>query len=61
MLTPRIKFVDFQTKKKKKIKIEKNFFTIQNLLRKYKLLSSLTTNYTYGYSKKFPLFDMKLL
>ena len=52
MLTPRIKFVDFQTKKKKKIKIEKNFFTIQNLLRKYKLLSSLTSDYSYGYSKK---------
>ena len=52
MLTPRIKFVDFQIAKNKKIKISSNFFKIKNLISKYKFLISLTSFYKYGYSKK---------
>ena len=52
MLTPRIKFVNFQTVKNKKIKISHNFFKIKNLISKYKFLISLTSFYKYGYSKK---------
>ena len=53
MLTPRIKFVNFQIAKSKKIKISSNFFKIKNLISKYKFLISLTSFYKYGYSKKF--------
>ncbi len=53
MLTPRIKFVNFQIVKNKKIKISSNFFKIKNLISKYKFLISLTSFYKYGYSKKF--------
>ena len=53
MLTPRIKFVNFQIAKNKKIKISSNFFKIKNLISKYKFLISLTSFYKYGYSKKF--------
>ena len=52
MLTPRIKFVNFQIVKNKKIKISHNFFKIKNLISKYKFLISLTSFYKYGYSKK---------
>ena len=52
MLTPRIKFVNFQIAKNKKIKILSNFFKIKNLISKYKFLISLTSFYKYGYSKK---------
>ena len=52
MLTPRIKFVNFQIVKNKKIKISFNFFKIKNLISKYKFLISLTSFYKYGYSKK---------
>ena len=52
MLTPRIKFVNFQIAKNKKIKISSNFFKIKNLISKYKFLISLTSFYKYGYSKK---------
>jgi glucose-6-phosphate isomerase len=52
MLTPRIKFVNFQIVKNKKIKISSNFFKIKNLISKYKFLISLTSFYKYGYSKK---------
>ena len=52
MLTPRIKFVNFQTVKNKKIKISHNFFKIKNLISKYKFIISLTSFYKYGYSKK---------
>ena len=52
MLTPRIKFVNFQIAKSKKIKISSNFFKIKNLISKYKFLISLTSFYKYGYSKK---------
>ena len=52
MLTPRIKFVNFQIVKNKKIKISHNFFKIKNLISKYKFLISLTPFYKYGYSKK---------
>ena len=52
MLTPRIKFVNFQIAKNKKIKISFNFFKIKNLISKYKFLISLTSFYKYGYSKK---------
>ena len=52
MLTPRIKFVNFQIVKNKKIKISFNFFKIKNLISKYKFLISLTPFYKYGYSKK---------
>ena len=52
MLTPRIKFVNFQIVKNKKIKISDNFFKIKNLISKYKFLISLTSFYKYGYSKK---------
>ena len=52
MLTPRIKFVNFQIAKNKKIKISSNFFKIKNLINKYKFLISLTSFYKYGYSKK---------
>ena len=52
MLTPRIKFVNFQIAKNKKIKILSNFFKIKNLISKYKFLISLTPFYKYGYSKK---------
>ena len=52
MLTPRIKFFNFQIAKNKKIKISSNFFKIKNLISKYKFLISLTPFYKYGYSKK---------
>jgi len=52
MLTPRIKFVNFQISKNKKIKILSNFFKIKNLISKYKFLISLTPFYKYGYSNK---------
>ena len=52
MLTPRIKFFNFQIAKSKKIKISSNFFKIKNLISKYKFLISLTSYYKYGYSKK---------
>ncbi len=52
MLTPRIKFVNFQIVKNKKIKISSNFFKIKNLISKYKFLITLTSFYKYGYSKK---------
>ena len=52
MLTPRIKFVNFQIAKSKKIKISSNFFKIKNLISKYKFLITLTSFYKYGYSKK---------
>ena len=52
MLSSRIKFKNFQIKKKKKIKIKKDFFRTQNLIDKYKILSTLTSNYKYDYSKK---------
>jgi len=52
MLTPRIKFINFQIVKNKKIKISHNFFKIKNLISKYKFLISLTSFYKYGYSKK---------
>ena len=52
MLTPRIKFINFQIAKNKKIKILSNFFKIKNLISKYKFLISLTSFYKYGYSKK---------
>ena len=52
MLTPRIKFVNFQIVKNKKIKISSNFFKIKNLISKYKFLISLTSFYKYGYAKK---------
>ena len=52
MLSSRIKFINFQIKKKKKIKIKKDFFRTQNLIDKYKILSTLTSNYKYDYSKK---------
>ena len=52
MLTPRIKFINFQIAKNKKIKILSNFFKIKNLISKYKFLISLTPFYKYGYSKK---------
>ena len=52
MLTARIKFINFQIVKNKKIKISHNFFKIKNLISKYKFLISLTSFYKYGYSKK---------
>ena len=55
MLTPRIKFVNFQISKNKKIKILSNFFKIKNLISKYKFLISLTPFYKYGYSNKLEI------
>ncbi len=52
MLTPNLKFNNFNKLEKKNLKKKLNFLKKQNWLKKYPLLISLTTNYKYSYSKK---------
>ena len=52
MLTPRIKLTNFRYPKNKKIIQKVNNLKKENLLEKYPLLNSLTSNYKYSYSKK---------
>ena len=52
MLTPSIKLINFKYSKKKQIKKKVNNIKNENLLEKYPLLKSFTSNYKYSYSKK---------
>ena len=52
MLTPGIKLTNFRYPKNKKIIQKVNNLKKENLLEKYPLLNSLTSNYQYSYSKK---------
>ena len=52
MLTPGIKLTNFRYPKNKKIIQKVNNLKKENLLEKYPLLNSLTSNYKYSYSKK---------
>ena len=52
MRISRIKFTNFQFKKKKHRNIPLSFFNLKNLINNYKILETLTTSYKYSYSKK---------
>ena len=52
MLTPSIKLINFKYSKKKQIKKKVNNIKNENLIEKYPLLKSFTSNYKYSYSKK---------
>tara|TARA_B100002052_G_C15595710_1_gene468681 strand:- start:368 stop:655 length:288 start_codon:yes stop_codon:yes gene_type:complete len=52
MLTPGIKLINFKYPKNQIIAKKVNSFKKENLLKKYPLLKSFTSNYKYSYSKK---------
>ena len=52
MLTPSIKLINFKYSKNQLIKKKVNNLKKENLIKKYPLLKSFTTNYKYSYSKK---------
>ena len=52
MLTSRIKFTNFQIIKKNKISLSKSFFQLNNLLSKFPILKTLSSNYKYSFNKK---------
>ena len=52
MLTSRIKFTDFQIIKKNKISLSRSFFQLNNLLSKFPILKTLSSNYKYSFNKK---------
>jgi len=52
MLTSRIKFINFQIIKKNKISLSKSFFQPNNLLSKFPILKTLSSNYKYSFNKK---------
>ena len=52
MLTSRIKFTNFQIIKKNKISLSRSFFQANNLLLKFPILKTLSSNYKYSFSKK---------
>ena len=52
MLTPSIKLINFKYSKNQLIKKKVNNLKKENLIKKYPLLESFTTNYKYSYSKK---------
>ena len=52
MLTSRIKFTNFQIIKKNKISLSKSFFQPNNLLSKFPILKTLSSNYKYSFNKK---------
>ena len=52
MLTSRIKFTNFQIIKKNKISLSRSFFQPNNLLSKFPILKTLSSNYKYSFNKK---------
>ena len=52
MLTSRIKFTNFQIIKKNKISLSRSFFQLKNLLSKFPILKTLSSNYKYSFNKK---------
>ena len=52
MLTSRIKFTNFQIIKKNKISLSSSFFQLNNLLSKFPILKTLSSNYKYSFNKK---------
>ena len=52
MLTSRIKFTNFQIIKKNKISLSRSFFQLNNLLSKFPILKTLSSNYKYSFNKK---------
>ena len=52
MLTSRIKFTNFQIIKKNKISLSRSFFQPNNLLSKFPVLKTLSSNYKYCFNKK---------
>ena len=52
MLTSRIKFTNFQIIKKNKISLSRSFFQPNNLLLKFPILKTLSSNYKYSFNKK---------
>ena len=52
MLTRNIEFNNFNIKKKKFLKIKKDFFKFKNLVKIFPLLKSYSKNYKYSYKKK---------
>ena len=52
MLTSRIKFTNFQIIKKNKISLSRSFFQPNNLLSKFPVLKTLSSNYKYSFNKK---------
>ena len=52
MLTSRIKITNFQIIKKNKISLSRSFFQPNNLLSKFPILKTLSSNYKYSFNKK---------
>ena len=52
MLSSRIKFTNFQIIKKNKISLSRSFFQPNNLLSKFPVLKTLSSNYKYSFNKK---------
>ena len=52
MLSSRIKFTNFQIIKKNKISLSRSFFQPNNLLSKFPILKTLSSNYKYSFNKK---------
>ena len=52
MLSSRIKFTNFQIIKKNKISLSRSFFQPNNLLLKFPILKTLSSNYKYSFNKK---------